>query len=140
MYVYAIRDQAAGRVKVGFSENPLGRMATLPTPRSLEMLGAVAVEGREDERAIHAELSHLRLEGEWFADSPDEILQALARHGPVGIDDLPDPPIMFRAHITQAEWAEIRKMAIDAHVRPAQILTDLIRRGMASRKAEAAAA
>jgi len=47
---------------------------------------------------------------------------------------------MLRARITQAEWAEIRKLAIDEKEHNADLLADLIRRGLAARKAEAAAA
>jgi hypothetical protein len=47
---------------------------------------------------------------------------------------------MLRARITDEEWAEIRKMAIDEREHNADLVADLIRRGLASRKAEAAAA
>lgn len=49
-------------------------------------------------------------------------------------------PIMLRARITDAEWAEIRKLAIDEGLHNADLVADLLRRGMAARKAEAAAA
>jgi hypothetical protein len=48
--------------------------------------------------------------------------------------------IMLRAKLTDSEWAEIRKGAIDARMNASDFVGDLLRRGMAARKADPAAA
>lgn len=70
-FVYYVRG-AAGRIKIGFSEAPDQRIASLQTghPERLEVL--LVVPGTsDDERVLHAMFSYLRLSGEWFEGSPE---------------------------------------------------------------------
>lgn len=67
-YLYFI--QAGPFVKVGFSRNPMGRMADLQTshPNDLQLVAAMAC-GRASitESAVHRRFLHRRARGEWFA-------------------------------------------------------------------------
>ena len=72
MYVYAIRNNHTGRIKLGISENPERRLKELQTGNDceLELLAyREAVNRFKDEKAIHDKHQHLRVRGEWF-DTP----------------------------------------------------------------------
>lgn len=70
--VYFIQQGSGGPIKIGCSGNPVQRMAQLQTAQSepLSLLGHV-VGDRADERAVHEQFSHLRLNGEWFSPADD---------------------------------------------------------------------
>ena len=70
MYVYAIRNNHTGRIKLGISENPERRLKELQIGNDceLELLAyREAVNRFKDEKAIHNKYQHLRVRGEWFA-------------------------------------------------------------------------
>ena len=72
MYVYAIRNNHTGRIKLGISENPERRLKELQTGNDceLELLAYREAANRfKDEKAIHNRHQHLRVRGEWF-DTP----------------------------------------------------------------------
>lgn len=65
--IYFIADQAAARVKIGFSADPWRRFAKVQSdcPGELELL--LVVEGdTADEAAFHARFALDRVRGEWF--------------------------------------------------------------------------
>lgn len=69
--VYFILNRAAGAVKIGYSAEPFGRLAThqVSNADDLELLGCV--EGGADlEKALHSQFDHLRVRGEWFEADP----------------------------------------------------------------------
>lgn len=68
MSVYVIGEPASAEpVKVGWSEDPAARLAVLQTgnPRPLAVLATIE-GGETEERALHAQLAHARVRGEWF--------------------------------------------------------------------------
>ena len=70
MYVYAIRNNHTGRIKLGISENPERRLKELQIGNDceLELLAYREAANRfKDEKAIHDKHQHLRVRGEWFA-------------------------------------------------------------------------
>lgn len=70
MYVYAIRNNHTGRIKLGISENPERRLKELQIGNDceLELLAYREAANRfKDEKAIHDKYQHLRVRGEWFA-------------------------------------------------------------------------
>ena len=70
MYVYAIRNNHTGRIKLGISENPERRLKELQIGNDceLELLAYREAANRfKDEKAIHNKHQHLRVRGEWFA-------------------------------------------------------------------------
>ena len=70
MYVYAIRNNHTGRIKLGISENPERRLKELQIGNDceLELLAYREAANRfKDEKAIHSKYQHLRVRGEWFA-------------------------------------------------------------------------
>ena len=72
MYVYAIRNNHTGRIKLGISENPERRLKELQIGNDceLELLAYREAANRfKDEKAIHDKHQHLRVRGEWF-DTP----------------------------------------------------------------------
>ena len=69
MYVYAIRNNHTGRIKLGISENPERRLKELQIGNDceLELLAYREAANRfKDEKAIHNRHQHLRVRGEWF--------------------------------------------------------------------------
>lgn len=67
-YVYFFR--VGNRVKIGFSRDPLSRLASLKTglPGKVDLVIAVPGE-RADERRLHRRLAAYRQVGEWFTAS-----------------------------------------------------------------------
>ena len=63
--IYFIWD--GDHVKIGTSVNPIPRLKSLQTgnPRKLEIL-ATMIGGRDTEKSLHDQFSHLRVSGEWF--------------------------------------------------------------------------
>lgn len=64
-FVYFIR--AGDAIKIGFSIHPIKRVDELQigNPEELELLGAFGGTER-DEKALHADFSHLEIRSEWF--------------------------------------------------------------------------
>ena len=80
MYVYAIRNNHTGRIKLGISENPERRLKELQTGNDceLELLAYREAANRfKDEKAIHNKHQHLRVRGEWF-DVPVAVADEIA--------------------------------------------------------------
>lgn len=69
MYVYAIREQETGRVKLGISKDPEQRLRTLQTGNSskLELVAYKKAENRfKDEQQLHKLAANEHIRGEWF--------------------------------------------------------------------------
>lgn len=70
-FIYFVLSPDSSAIKIGFSVNPRNRMRYLAnaSAHKLELLhmtpGTVKYE-----KSLHEKFSHLRLNGEWFADSP----------------------------------------------------------------------
>lgn len=66
-YVYFILAESVGRVKIGFSGNPLWRCADLSqnSPVYCRLIGCLKGEPRV-EKEWHKRFDHLRIRGEWF--------------------------------------------------------------------------
>ena len=80
MYVYAIRNNHTGRIKLGISENPERRLKELQIGNDceLELLAYREAANRfKDEKAIHNKHQHLRVRGEWF-DTPVAVADEIA--------------------------------------------------------------
>ena len=67
-YIYVILDPLQFAIKVGFSNDPIKRLATLQTAHSRSELKLLNIfeGGLEEETLIHLELYKHRLKGEWF--------------------------------------------------------------------------
>ena len=70
--VYFVEAGLGGPVKIGWTQDVERRIAELQTANAhkLNLLGTV-VGTMEDEASTHARFSHLRLEAEWFTNSPE---------------------------------------------------------------------
>jgi T5orf172 domain len=84
IYVIGEEGQLNGPVKIGYSDNPLKRLATLQVgyPRKL-VFHCLNMAVRSDciksaERAIHDQLYEHRLYGEWFDVSVETAVAAIA--------------------------------------------------------------
>jgi hypothetical protein len=72
--VYFIRSMSpVGEIKIGYSNNPQGRLQLLQTgnPYPLEVLATIPGEGRRKERELHERFATSRLSGEWFEPTAD---------------------------------------------------------------------
>jgi len=78
-FVYCIRNDAAGAVKIGFSKNPMRRIKQLQTasPSRLRLVGMLE-SAQAFETALHEEYAHRRISGEWFDDSDTQISTIMA--------------------------------------------------------------
>lgn len=88
-FVYFIRQGAS--VKIGYSSNPLHRVATLKTAMSEPIDVMVVVAGdRLLERRLHASLAKHRLQGEWFRNHKDirRVMEQAARTGKINAPSL----------------------------------------------------
>src|SRR5262245_61623992 len=69
----------AGLIKIGFSNNPLMRFATMKTdsPVPLELIGSIPIgtedETKQEESRRHTQYAPYRRHGEWFNLSPSEV-------------------------------------------------------------------
>lgn len=75
LFVYFVQAGESGPIKIGLSDNPAGRVASLQTahPECLRLLRVIPGNGKY-ERALHKRFAGLRLQGEWF--KPDKTLLA----------------------------------------------------------------
>lgn len=72
-FVYLVRNNRNGYVKIGFSVSPKAREATLQSEEpDLEMIATWPGTMRE-EADLHLRYSHLRIRGEWFKLSPQDV-------------------------------------------------------------------
>jgi len=83
-YLYAIGN-GENKQKIGFSSNPLKRLATLQTGNPDNLMIHYTFEINEDtaykyEHYIHNEYNHKRIKGEWFNISADEIKKLMLYH------------------------------------------------------------
>ena len=72
-WVYFIRAQGTGYIKIGFSQShPNKRLRALQTGSAdtLELLAFIAGD-QAKERELHRRFEHLRIRGEWFHDEQD---------------------------------------------------------------------
>lgn len=82
--VYFIQ-AGAGAIKIGVSQTPASRMASLQTGHDERLhLLAVAGGGHEQERILHRKFDHIRLrhDGEWFAGTVELLAYILDRPFP----------------------------------------------------------
>lgn len=72
--VYLIRDVSTGHTKIGFSQSPLKRLASLQTAvaGTLQLVG-MKPGTIDDERALHAMFKQRHVRGEWFALTDSDI-------------------------------------------------------------------
>lgn len=79
-FVYFVQAGENGPVKIGWSQDVARRMAELQTANANRLTLIGFLRGRmEREAATHALFAHLRLEGEWFRDTPE--LRAFIKQG-----------------------------------------------------------
>lgn len=76
--VYFVQSGDDGPIKIGWTQDVERRIAELQTANAhkLKLLGTVAGT-MEKEAAMHARFQHLRMEAEWFRNSPE--IQAFLR-------------------------------------------------------------
>jgi hypothetical protein len=78
--VYFIQAGGQGPIKIGWSSDLQARIAQLQTANATKLSVLLAMPGTfEDEARLHARFAYLRLEAEWFQDSP-EILSYIEEH------------------------------------------------------------
>jgi len=77
-WVYFVFASHHGPVKIGFSIDPMRRLAEIQRdwPEGLRLVGVVP-GGFSEEQRLHKRFSHLRLHGEWFR--PDDELTTFIR-------------------------------------------------------------
>jgi len=70
--VYFVQSGDDGPIKIGWSRDVVRRVAELQTANAHALVLLGAVPGTmEDEAAMHARFAHLRMEAEWFRNSPE---------------------------------------------------------------------
>jgi hypothetical protein len=80
--VYFIQAGEDGPIKIGWSSDVEKRIAQLQTANAHKLILLGTIPGSlQDESAIHAMFDHLRLEAEWFRDSPEIRLYVAEKGG-----------------------------------------------------------
>lgn len=105
--IYFIKASQSGAIKIGTSNDPRGRFATLQTgsPEPLELIGVMPGQ-MDEERRLHAKFARYRIHGEWFKGAPELIAgikKLLCDEDAVEIEDL--------VNIAWAELWEVRGQA-----------------------------
>lgn len=78
-WIYCIRDDRAGVVKIGFSVNPDRRLKQLQTANASTLRLIAAIYSTADfEALLHWSNKSRRLHGEWFDDADGSISSVLA--------------------------------------------------------------
>ena len=79
MFVYAIREEDTGNIKLGISRNPEARLKQLQTGNSskLTLVGYREAKNKfKDEKALHQRNEALRIHGEWFSNEAQNTIHA----------------------------------------------------------------
>jgi len=70
--VYFVEAGTGGPIKIGWTQDVDRRIAELQTANAHKLILMGTIPGTlEDETAVHARFSHLRMEAEWFRNSPE---------------------------------------------------------------------
>ena len=100
-FVYAIRREVDGPIKIGFSSYPKDRLRTLHAVETLAMVECVdSLDARKVERALHSQLSQFALGREWFSPT-EEVLATVASLGVVS-KELPSSGALGRPSLHMA--------------------------------------
>jgi antitoxin (DNA-binding transcriptional repressor) of toxin-antitoxin stability system len=71
-WLYAIQAGDDGPIKIGVTNSPSARLATLQQGNAEELHGLAAWRGLVlEEKQLHAEFDHVRIRGEWFRPAPE---------------------------------------------------------------------
>ncbi len=76
-YVYLISDSKSYIYKIGISSNPIKRLKSLQTgnDKTLKLIKKVLCENYSKvETTLHNKYNHLKINGEWFELSEEDIL------------------------------------------------------------------
>lgn len=75
-FVYLIRNESTGNLKIGFSTNPCKRLSSLQTASDGELKLLAFVPGTlEDESSLHLKFSFAHIRNEWFKPVPEIYLK-----------------------------------------------------------------
>lgn len=70
-YIYFIREQGRGNIKIGITKDPVVRLAQLQSGNpDLLAIEAMASGGEIAEYALHVQFHGHRIRGEWFLPAP----------------------------------------------------------------------
>jgi hypothetical protein len=126
LFVYFIRADEHGPIKIGHSTNVEKRLEQLQTGSShpLRLLAKFKHDrAKEIEKSLHSAFADLRLEGEWF-EASDRILDVIAAWRTAEGDPRPDLDAIHIAPVRQAlgrldwwvvEWSEAHQQV---HIGP----------------------
>jgi hypothetical protein len=77
MFVYFIKEERSGLIKIGYSENPQKRLKALQTGQAKDLEIIMTVKGgAELESVLHKAFDFFRVRGEWFLLKRPQIEQA----------------------------------------------------------------
>ena len=118
MFVYVIRDEESDLIKIGVSEHPQKRLASLQTGTVNRLCLVAAFSGGRDlEARLHATFAAARVAGEWFRVCAEEVERAAiaARYEPPRDATEPDPweTVALRSYptvtgLTMAQWGHAK--------------------------------
>jgi hypothetical protein len=81
VWVYAIQAGTGGPIKIGVTQKPAERLATLQQGNAETLRGVAAWRAfAADEKWLHQEFAHARIRGEWFEPVP-ELVELVLRLG-----------------------------------------------------------
>lgn len=123
-FVYFIRCEASGLIKIGYSTDLQGRVASLlhANPRGVALM-ASAPGGAVAEAAVHKKFRELRVRGEWFRTSPAllSFIEQVKRNGALGLTpdtSSVDVALIQTAHDESAEFRASLAAALRSRLMP----------------------
>lgn len=88
-WVYFLLDEDRGFIKVGYSQDPTGRVKRLATGSGSQMKLLACIEGTRDlETQLHRQFKPYRIKGEWFRAEP--VMHFLAKQFDLQLSALPN--------------------------------------------------
>jgi hypothetical protein len=119
-FIYFIRGELTGRIKIGWATKPGERLKALQTasPDKLLIVAAHPGNGR-DEKALHQQFAAHRVHGEWFEGVPEIIahIQGIIDNPPAKTWEL-HPDAAPRRTLRESLLAEQRRKAEKAPALP----------------------
>jgi hypothetical protein len=101
--VYFVEDRG-GRVKIGYSSDPLSRIMALQTAHATRLSVIRLIDGgRPTEKWLHGRFAHLRVKGEWFDFNEDMMTVVPPDEVPVRLVVKPSLRITLRENVRRLD-------------------------------------
>lgn len=122
-FVYFAHDEHAKAIKIGWSQNPLQRLASIQAlnPRGVKLLAFVPGDYHMEQR-FHWRWRELRIHGEWFSATPELVAAINALGSSLRVEEPQAQRTATIAEMESAYVAEVMEICQGNKTRAARIL------------------